>query len=70
MHAKLKNGYLRSAPKTITLDGRTINNPLPEDLSDTSTWDYTETEIPVNTTDEHINTLIDTKLGVIENGTY
>lgn len=41
-----------------------------KDTSDTSTWEYTETEIPVNTTDEHINTLIDRKLGVIENGTY
>lgn len=41
-----------------------------EDMSDTSTWEYTETEMPVNITDEHINTLIDKKLGVIENGTY
>lgn len=32
MHAKLQNGFLRSAPKTIVLDGRTINNPLPEEL--------------------------------------
>ena len=32
MYAKLQNGYLRSAPKTITLDGKTINNPLPEEL--------------------------------------
>ena len=32
MHAKLQNGFLRSAPKTITLDGKTINNPLPEEL--------------------------------------
>lgn len=41
-----------------------------EIMTDTSTWDYTETEMPVNITDEHINTLIDKKLGVIENGTY
>ena len=32
MHAKLQNGFLRSAPKTITLDGKAINNPLPEEL--------------------------------------
>ena len=32
MYAKLQNGYLRSAPMTITLDGKTINNPLPEEL--------------------------------------
>lgn len=32
MYAKLQNGCIRSAPKTIVLDGRTINNPLPEEL--------------------------------------
>lgn len=32
MHAKLQNGCIRSAPKTIVLDGKTINNPLPEEL--------------------------------------
>lgn len=32
MYAKLQNGCIRSAPKTITLDGKTINNPLPEEL--------------------------------------
>lgn len=32
MYAKLENGFLHSAPKTITLDGKTINNPLPEEL--------------------------------------
>lgn len=32
MHAKLLNGCLRSSPSTVILDGRTINNPLPEEL--------------------------------------
>lgn len=32
MYAKLQNGFLCSAPKTITLDGKTINNPFPEEL--------------------------------------
>lgn len=32
MYAKLQNGFLHSAPKTIVLDGKTINNPLPEEL--------------------------------------
>lgn len=32
MHAKLQNGLLRSAPKTIVLDGRTINNPYDSEL--------------------------------------
>ena len=29
-----------------------------------------EVEIPSAVTDDHINSLIDTKLGVIENGSY
>lgn len=32
MYAKLQSGFLHSAPKTIVLDGKTINNPLPEEL--------------------------------------
>ena len=32
MYAKLQNGFLRSAPKTIVLDGRTINNPYDSEL--------------------------------------
>ena len=32
MYAKLENGYLRSAPKTIVLNGRTINNPYDSEL--------------------------------------
>lgn len=58
------------AGTTFINDNLTYCRLTMEDMSDTSTWDYTATEIPVNTTDEHINTLIDTKLGVIENGTY
>lgn len=81
-YVKETDGYLLKYRNTLYLTGddfagiTTINGKLTychlimEDLSDTSTWDYTETEIPVNTTDEHINTLIDKKLGVIENGTY
>lgn len=32
MYTKLQKGFLHSAPKTIVLDGKTINNPLPEEL--------------------------------------
>ena len=32
MYAKLQSGFLQNAPKTIVLDGRTINNPLSEEL--------------------------------------
>ena len=81
-YVKGTDGYLLKYRNTLYLTGddfagiTTINGNLTycrlimEDMSDTSTWEYTETEMPVNITDEHINTLIDKKLGVIENGTY
>lgn len=49
MHAKLKNGFLRSAPKTITLDGHTINNPLPEELEQLGYKQVVYTDMPDNT---------------------
>lgn len=49
MHAKLKNGFLRSAPKTITLDGRTINNPYPEELEQLGYKPVVYTDMPDNT---------------------
>lgn len=51
MHAKLENGYLRSAPKTIVLDGRTINNPLPEELEQLGYKPVMYTDMPDNTED-------------------
>ena len=49
MYAKLQNGFLRSAPKTIVLDGKTINNPLPEELEQLGYKQvvYTDTHIEV-----------------------
>ena len=32
MYAKLQNGFLRSAPKTITWNGCTVNNPSDDKL--------------------------------------
>ena len=39
-------------------------------VSDTGEWVKEEVNIPSTVTDDHINSLIDSKLGVIENGTY
>lgn len=49
MYAKLENGFLRSAPKTITLDGKTINNPLPEELEELGYKPVVYTDMPDNT---------------------
>ena len=49
MHAKLSNGFLRSAPKIITLDGRTINNPYPEELEELGYKPVVYTDMPDNT---------------------
>lgn len=49
MYAKLQNGFLRSAPKTITLDGKTINNPLPEELEELGYKPVVYTDMPDNT---------------------
>ena len=51
MHAKLQNGFLRSAPKTITLDGCTINNPLPEELEQLGYKPVVYTDMPTEVTD-------------------
>ena len=51
MYAKLENGYLRSAPKTIVLDGRTINNPLPEELEQIGYKPVVYTDMPTGVTD-------------------
>lgn len=51
MHAKLQNGFLRSAPKTIVLDGRTINNPYPEELEQLGYKPVVYTDMPTEVTD-------------------
>ena len=51
MHAKLQNGFLRSAPKTITLDGRTINNPYPEELERLGYKPVVYTDMPTEAPD-------------------
>jgi len=51
MHAKLQNGFLRSAPKTIVLDGRTINNPYPEELEQLGYKPVVYVDMPVDAPD-------------------
>ena len=51
MHAKLQNGCIRSAPKTITLDGKTINNPLPEELERLGYKPVLYTDMPTEVTE-------------------
>lgn len=51
MHAKLQGGFLRSAPKTITLDGKTINNPLPEELEQLGYKQVVYTDMPTEVTE-------------------
>lgn len=51
MHAKLQNGCIRSAPKTIVLDGKTINNPLPEELEQIGYKPVLYTDMPIEATE-------------------
>lgn len=51
MHAKLQNGFLRSSPKTIVLDGRTINNPYPEELEQLGYKPVVYTDMPTEVTE-------------------
>lgn len=51
MHAKLQNGFLRSAPKTIVLDGRTINNPYLEELEQLGYKPVVYTDMPTEVTE-------------------
>lgn len=49
MYAKLQNGFLRSAPKTIVLDGRTINNPYDSELEQLGYKQVVYVDAPDNT---------------------
>ena len=48
MYAKLENGYLRSAPKTIVLNGRTINNPYDSELEQLGYKQVVYTDMPTD----------------------
>lgn len=51
MYAKLQNGFLRSAPKTIVLDGRTINNPYDSELEQLGYKPVVYTDMPTEVTE-------------------
>lgn len=51
MYAKLQNGMLRSAPKTVTWNGCTVNNPSAEKLMELGYKPVVYTDMPENTTE-------------------
>lgn len=51
MYAKLQYGFLRSAPKTIVLDSKTINNPLSEELEQLGYKPVMYTDMPTEVTE-------------------
>ena len=51
MYAKLQNGMLRSAPKTVTWNGCTVNNPSADKLMELGYKPVVYTDMPENTTE-------------------
>lgn len=51
MYAKLQNGMLRSAPKTVTWNGCTVNNPSADKLMELGYKPVRYTDIPENMTE-------------------
>lgn len=51
MYAKLQNGFLCSAPKTIVLDGRTINNPYDSELEQLGYKQVVYVDMPTEATE-------------------
>ena len=49
MYAKLENGYLRSAPKTVQWQGHTVNNPSADKLTELGYKPVLYTDMPDNT---------------------
>ena len=49
MHAKLQNGILRSAPKTVTWRNCTVNNPSADKLAELGYKPVRYTDMPENT---------------------
>lgn len=49
MYAKLQNGILRSAPKTVTWNGCTVNNPSADKLVELGYKPVVYTDMPENT---------------------
>lgn len=49
MYAKLQNGMLRSAPKTVTWNGCTVNNPSDDKLAELGYKLVVYTDMPAET---------------------
>lgn len=49
MYAKLQNGFLRSAPKTVTWHGCTVNNPSADKLAELGYKLVVYTDMPAET---------------------
>lgn len=48
MYAKLENGYLRSAPKTVQWQGHTVNNPSADKLAELGYKPVVYTDMPTD----------------------
>lgn len=48
MHAKLQNGLLRSAPKTVQWQGHTVNNPSADKLAELGYKPVVYTDMPTD----------------------
>lgn len=51
MYAKLENGYLRSAPKTVQWQGHTVNNPSTDKLTELGYKPVVYTDMPIEATE-------------------
>lgn len=49
MYAKLENGYLRSAPRTVQWHGCTVNNPSADKLAELGYKSVIYTDMPAET---------------------
>lgn len=48
MYAKLQNGFLRSAPKTVQWQGHTVNNPSADKLAELGYKPVVYTDMPTD----------------------
>lgn len=51
MYAKLENGYLRSAPKTVQWQGHTVNNPSADKLAELGYKPVVYVDMPIEATE-------------------
>lgn len=78
MYAKLQNGMLRSAPKTVTWNGCTVNNPSAEKLMELGYKPVVYTDMPAETVEgkhyestwEETDTEITQVWNLVENPVY